>query len=101
MIFGAGVIPTLPGSVTCGYHTTPASGPLQMGLGTTGVLPPCGGATINYVPSTRVEKGYPATGLVFTRAAGDLFAPRPRLDEPLHFDIQSTGQKSHCVNINL
>ena len=25
----------------------------------------------------------------------------PRLDEPLHFDIQSTGQKSHCVNINL
>ena len=23
----------------------------------------------------------------------------PRLDEPLHFDIQSTGQKSHCVNI--
>ena len=25
----------------------------------------------------------------------------PRLDEPLHFDIQSTGQKSHCVNITL
>ena len=25
----------------------------------------------------------------------------PRLDEPLHFDIQSTGQKSHCVNIIL
>ena len=25
----------------------------------------------------------------------------PRLDEPLHFDIQSTGQKSHCVNISL
>ena len=23
------------------------------------------------------------------------------LDEPLHFDIQSTGQKSHCVNITL
>ena len=23
----------------------------------------------------------------------------PRLDEFLHFDIQSTGQKSHCVNI--
>ena len=23
------------------------------------------------------------------------------LDEPLHFDIQSTGQKSHCVNISL
>ena len=25
----------------------------------------------------------------------------PRLDEPLLFDIQSTGQKSHCVNISL
>ncbi|EFX62987.1 hypothetical protein DAPPUDRAFT_119636 [Daphnia pulex] len=25
----------------------------------------------------------------------------PRLDESLHFDIQSTGQKSHCVNIAL
>ena len=24
-----------------------------------------------------------------------------RLDEPLHLDIQSTGQKSHCVNITL
>ena len=24
-----------------------------------------------------------------------------RLDESLHFDIQSTGQKSHCVNITL
>jgi len=23
----------------------------------------------------------------------------PRLFEFLHFDIQSTGQKSHCVNI--
>ena len=23
----------------------------------------------------------------------------PRLVEFLHFDIQSTGQKSHCVNI--
>ena len=23
----------------------------------------------------------------------------PRLVESLHFDIQSTGQKSHCVNI--
>ena len=25
----------------------------------------------------------------------------PRLVEFLHFDIQSTGQKSHCVNIRL
>ena len=25
----------------------------------------------------------------------------PRLVESLHFDIQSTGQKSHCVNITL
>ena len=28
-------------------------------------------------------------------------AVNPRLVESLHFDIQSTGQKSHCVNIYL
>ena len=30
-----------------------------------------------------------------------LFNVYPRLDKSLHFDIQSTGQKSHCVNISL
>ena len=42
-----------------------------------------------------------AEDVICTYVHGMSMAVYPRLVESLHFDIQSTGQKSHCVNIYL
>jgi len=52
----------------------------------------------------RAVKGHTARTVRRQHRAAPSAAVRARtsrLDEPLHFDIQSTGQKSHCVNITL